>query len=499
MTSQVFSANFKLTDYDLGINNLYSASKLNNKLVVLGGKNSYSGFFRPSALRIFENGRWDSLPPAMILNDTNKEVLTTLMSQVHYDSTGTIWVGSDMMYAYKNGKWSAFFIDDSLKQLRHYNMFCVDIYNNLWITTSIFDQKRTDEGYQGYSELLKFDGKTFEKIVSTNSSSSFTIVSMTGVMPNSIAALSDGRIVLHRFWNEKDIDDDKENHNLIFYNQDGTYNRLKIPSLSGEQFDRAPKDITSIFEDGNKIWFSLNIFSWWFQESNGKWMSGACCSGLLSFKNGNEWEIFDENNGLTVKRDSLRPTYAERVYKFIKLNRYNYLVFGQKSIYTMGEDNVLKSLSLKEIGDNSTIIKANQYGTMEEFKIRCRFDDTNAQFGNYLPDIMDLLTFNNEIWVITQSGIIVFPESLALLGVDDENQNEMSEIVYPNPAHNSLRVNNQIQYDEYIIYNQLGESLLIGSVESAQFNIDVSRLNAGMYLLCLRNKQNQKVLGFIKN
>jgi len=501
VSSQCFSANFKLTNYNLGINNLISASFYKNSIAVLGSNQSVVPFFYNGAIRIYSNNSWDSITTNFKLNDTNKCVLTSLESQIHYDSVGVLWIGSDMLYSYNSGNWSTYFIDDSLKQWRHYDKFCIDAHNNLWITTSIFDNNNFNPNYQGYSELLKFDGKDFKTIIFTNFSRSFSGLSMSGVMPNSICALKDGRIVLHRYWYEKDKDFDKDNHNLIIYNQDGSYSSVQVPSLSGDNYNNFPKDISSVFlDDDNSLWLTMNILSWYSTDKDGKLVPRKCCSGLVNYKDGN-WTIFNEKNGLPV--DILTEQHysvASPVYKFSKLNSLNYIVFGRNTIYSMGKDHILKELNLKEIGDNSTIIRANNFVTDENFKTEYRFDDTNARFMNYFPSIMEYLIYNNEQWVFTQSGIIVIPKEIALLGLEEFPLNENYYEIYPNPSSDFINLKNPGNFYEYSIYDQIGEKLINGFGENVYSKIDIRSLVDGIYFICLKDKQNRTlVYGFVKN
>ncbi len=51
----VYSANYKLSDYTLGINNLISADRFHSKVAVLAMTKDYNTFFSYIGIRIFEN------------------------------------------------------------------------------------------------------------------------------------------------------------------------------------------------------------------------------------------------------------------------------------------------------------------------------------------------------------------------------------------------------------------------------------------------------------
>ncbi|OGU12359.1 MAG: hypothetical protein A2X61_01290 [Ignavibacteria bacterium GWB2_35_12] len=497
-TSVSYSADFKLSDYDLGINNFMAGDRLGNKVAVFCIKKfKESGPFNFSAIRIYEKGKWDSIPTILIINDSIKDIPISTGPQIHFDSTEGIWVGSDMMYCYKNGKWNAFFIDDSLKQWRNYEQFCVDIYNNLWITTSIYDTNKEDgQKYLGNSELLKFDGKSFTTITRTNFCASFRPMSSISASQRSLFALRDGRVVLHRIWYPKDDDFalNDSNSNLIFYNQDGSFTSMQIPSLSGEESKMYIKNVSHIYpEDLNTIWVALNTVSWW-DPFTGE--SGACCSGLVVYKDGN-WVIFDESNNLPVYRDSTL-ILADPTYRIMRLDKSNYLVFAKQMIYSMGNDFILHKANLKAIGDNSLIIRTSSTRPIEYYKTYFRFDDTTSGFHNPIPDIQDVIITNDSVWIITGVGIIVFPKKIVVLNVEETPSTENNSQIYPNPASDFININNQGIYTEYILYNYLGEKLLIGSINSNEFKIDIRSLCNGIYFICLKKNQKQKVIGFIK-
>ncbi|GEM_PF-2852545 len=495
-----YSADFKLSDYSLGVSHTVSADRLGNEIAVLCSTNYIEGGYSYSGFRIYENGKWDSIPSFLKLNNSYKDILHLPQSQIHFDSTEAIWVGSDMMYRYKNGKWDAFFIDDSLKQYRRYEQFCVDIYNNLWITTSINDTSmKKEQDYRGNSEILKFDGQSFKTIVKTNFMYSFKGLSMYGARQSALFALSNGRVVLHRIWNPTDDDFDlnDSNSNLIFYSQDGSFTNMQIPCLSGEKYKEYIKDVSYIYpENLNKIWIALNITSWWNPFTGDE---GSCCSGLVVYQDG-EWIVFDESNNIPVRRDT-SLVMADPIYRILKLDKSNYLVFGGRlrTIYTMGNDYILHKANLKEIGDNSLIIRPSSNSTLENYKINFRFDDTNSVFHTPLPNISDVFIANDSVWVIAGFGIIVFPKNIVVLDIEGTPSHENNSQIYPNPASDFFNVNNPEEYTDYIIYNNLGEKIIKGNIDGNPSRIDIRDLSDGLYFIRLMKNKKHRIIAFIKN
>jgi hypothetical protein len=83
----------------------------------------------------------------------------------------------------------------------------------------------------------------------------------------------------------------------------------------------------------------------------------------------------------------------------------------------------------------------------------------------------------------------------ATLGTNDFNLTEASIKLFPNPAKNTIKVNNLKVSEQYEIYNLIGQSVKEGTIENNQ-RIDISNLVKGVYLLKLKN--NAQTLRFIK-
>ncbi len=404
------------------------------------------------------------------------------------------------MYRYKDGRWDCFFIDDSLQEWRKYNQFCVDIYNNLWIATHIFNNKRNGEiGYHGYSELLKYDGKSLKKIIHSDHSSSFSYLDMKATMPNTIASLKDGSIAILRSWFETPTEYDENNHNLYIIKPNEAIEKYQIPSISGEKTKLLPKNVNSIIEDkkGN-LWLPQDRLSWTY-DSSGQMRFSACCGGLVNFKD-KEWLVFDNNNNLKTywnQRDTF--FYAENISAFMELDNNNYFMMGDKSIYSMGNDYILKEISLKAIGDNSLIIRSKKTWTTDEYKYIYRFDDTSATAGDYLLTVvMDFLEFEDNIWIITQPGIIVFPKSMAILEVDEQMETYQEMQLYPNPASDVVNIKNLNGESNFVIYNHLGEFIEKKTSYFPSVSIDIRKYLPGSYFIRLENNHKYNLLKFIK-
>lgn len=97
----------------------------------------------------------------------------------------------------------------------------------------------------------------------------------------------------------------------------------------------------------------------------------------------------------------------------------------------------------------------------------------------------------------TISGVDTIRAEFKVFPVSIQGLKEASLIIYPNPAHDRLYIakTNKISF-KAAIYSQLGQCLIVNSGEST---IDISHLNAGIYILKLIDKDgNQHRRTFIK-
>jgi hypothetical protein len=99
------------------------------------------------------------------------------------------------------------------------------------------------------------------------------------------------------------------------------------------------------------------------------------------------------------------------------------------------------------------------------------------------------------------SGTCSDTSAVATLSVSQTNglntlQNEIISI-YPNPATNQITIlSNAVRYPlSYNIYNELGQALLVGELNSKNTSLDISSLAPGNYLMLVGTKH----VSFVKN
>jgi len=65
--------------------------------------------------------------------------------------------------------------------------------------------------------------------------------------------------------------------------------------------------------------------------------------------------------------------------------------------------------------------------------------------------------------------------------------------VYPNPAHNVIYIESEID-NSYNIYNSLGEKLLFGEISSGANEIDISSLSPGIFWIKTKKEKLTKII-----
>lgn len=66
-------------------------------------------------------------------------------------------------------------------------------------------------------------------------------------------------------------------------------------------------------------------------------------------------------------------------------------------------------------------------------------------------------------------------------------------IIYPNPVKNVLYVKNAEAGSDYHIYNSIGQSVIVGSINTGNTEINMSRLSSGMYVIIINREIVKKL------
>ncbi len=452
---------------------------------ILGLVTDYPGIYSHGAVAVYENDNWTKLPDT-VYSFGKFPLPITISSSLNYDSSGNIWVSGLQLYKFVNGKWQVFSKSDPDSIWRTYQHFCIDKYNNVWVTTRVNDNSKLQ-----YSELLRFDGEKFETVLKFDMPFSFLRRGYYGYS-NGIAALPDGRIVVHRTFNKEEEDVKNERiEDLYYINQDLTYQRVKLKTPSGSKYDNFNHIISSILPEADgKIWFCLDYMI--LSDE----MQTTCCSGLVQ-QYGDTWTIFDNSYGFEKV-----TAYPEDVYKSIyfmqKLENKDYFIWAEDCIYLLSKDYKLLKKEWSDIlSNNCKFIVCNSQNNNEDFVQNI----INWFYGNKSspkPSFLGLcVQENGDIWIQLGRGIIVLNKDsiLSISSINIDNTINIS----PNPVKETINLQTPTStiITDYQIIDILGVVLKDRRYISNQ--IDISELSEGVYFIKLLDLNNEvKIIKFIK-
>lgn len=96
---------------------------------------------------------------------------------------------------------------------------------------------------------------------------------------------------------------------------------------------------------------------------------------------------------------------------------------------------------------------------------------------------------------LTESNAGTAPDSCSVLGIGD-NENDVAISIYPNPADDTILLQNITQEYQVAIFNLLGQKVMDQTVNASENAINVSGLSMGTYLLKIDGYSD--VLKFVK-
>ncbi|WP_299100958.1 T9SS type A sorting domain-containing protein [uncultured Winogradskyella sp.] len=146
---------------------------------------------------------------------------------------------------------------------------------------------------------------------------------------------------------------------------------------------------------------------------------------------------------------------------------------------TTGDDGTIVSLDITIPSD--AVIGATR------IRITKTYTDADS------PAIVDPCSISfNPFGTAAQPGYgqaLDFTLSVSSLSVNSFDISQLS--VYPNPIKNTLNVSYNAEIKSVKIYNLLGQNILTHLPNASQFQVDVSSLNAGVYIVKLFSENDQ--------
>ncbi|HRW64054.1 MAG TPA: T9SS type A sorting domain-containing protein, partial [Bacteroidales bacterium] len=99
---------------------------------------------------------------------------------------------------------------------------------------------------------------------------------------------------------------------------------------------------------------------------------------------------------------------------------------------------------------------------------------------------------NGEYWVVVTNEFGCEGSSNRMIIVIESVENELSRVakIYPNPAHDILKIDSDIALDKVEIYNAIGQLFYSMQPSENNLNINISEYEKGMYLVKLSAGNN---------
>jgi hypothetical protein len=101
--------------------------------------------------------------------------------------------------------------------------------------------------------------------------------------------------------------------------------------------------------------------------------------------------------------------------------------------------------------------------------------------NGYHSGLASVFTLSTSVSAPTQSGTYIQAGSIPT-SLQEWNAANTTVMVYPNPANDRVSISSAEKINTIDVYDLKGELILSESVASTQTNLDLSDLNAGIYL-----------------
>ena len=119
----------------------------------------------------------------------------------------------------------------------------------------------------------------------------------------------------------------------------------------------------------------------------------------------------------------------------------------------------------------------------------------NISSQNFVGDIDELKIFNR---VLSVAEIINLTSSCTVTGIEDQQLNNNTLIIFPNPVADQLSINGIEPNGLLSVFNSYGEKVSEIKTADKSFNLNTEHFAAGVYLISYRNEMNIYFKKFVK-
>lgn len=463
---------YQIMDYNFNSKELGAFNYQNDKFLVLGLDTMISWTISYTTPYLYSNGNWTQLPNKLMVNNSEERINANKNSSISPD--GSIWLlGYTNLYHYINGEWKKHTINDpNTSYKREFVTMVVDDLGVPWVFAQVSNSNWTISK----SEVYRFQNDTFELFYQTPSVLSFA--SLGRYSRYSPSYLPGGTLVFTKL---VDANEDPAHNivkDLIFADKDLNIDEYQMPYI--RPYDTSFKAVSCIYaESKEKVWFGIDQYEYLDVNKNKHYSY----SGLL-LKDGSNWKIFDNKDGLPIL---FQDTCFTPILKMKKWGD-TYVLVGNNDLFYMKSDLKIKKISWNNAIADIKFYKANsnvQDSTINSLVINL-LDSNKLQFRVDLTD-------NGKI-MLTSNKCLGIADINAILDVEENPEKALG--VFPNPAKSAISLKN-LEYDTDIeIYNLNGELVKHGIYNGV--SIDINELSVGSYLIKTIKNNNINYFNFVK-
>lgn len=403
-------------------------------------------------------------PNFVLFDHTNVPFTNDSITWVEIDTNNVKWVGTrNGLYRFYNNAWAVYTTSNSTLPDNRIDKFKIAYNNTIWFLNH-------NNGF------IKFDGTNFT-VYNTSNLPSLPTDSIAGIAldSNDVFMWTDynGIIKFNSLTNSIYHIDTTNSclqniESLVYHNNHTFYGVCKNAEINvSSPYPQNKNDSIMYANDFTIVNTNTITINYCFKS-----MFNPCTYfKVLSDKFLNRYEIYQTTSGPFPQK--MRKYNFDNVLIADEANSHTADI--QRAISNYGEYYIFQNGSIElHVTINSPPFSAMYYG------------------GNsIIPDPkitnFDIDIYNN-VWLSTPKGLVVYNDQGVMTNIEEEKLNFIK--IFPNPSADILNIEYEKEIKELIIYNQIGEKLMLK--RTSKF-IDLTDLSNGIYYLEVKKEDNNLI------
>jgi|GEM_PF-6289971 len=461
---------------------------------------SHGQFTQVISIYQYKESRWEEISNVVFENGINRKIATKPKTdrdpqnnpKIYIDENNDLWVTGNAVYHRKNNVWYSYkppIKTDGFDSLYYYQFH--ELYfllNKSPIISSLITTLGPKyNGFRNsYFEMFTLENDSLRHINFEQNVYNVKASSQFMADESKMTVIGDTIVVY------------KPNGTIFFVNPDSTVDSTEFPGNRGNIASNL--QIRQILPIGNSKLIILTDLSTHVVPT-----SPDCCSGIFILENRNKWTVFNEQNGLL--RNIRNNYYSPR--SIIPNPKGGYIVamyannpvglYGQ--LFNLSISNMLTHIPLDNKLTNARIFPRRNFvnGVSKDMFSKIIQAISTNDYGIAIPkqEIYKIrLDWSGNLWCMLDDFIMQIPAFIPT-SVSEENSSNISLLVSPNPANNTVSLSSVPSSCEKIeIVSVHGQ--IMQTITSGYLNINIQSLPTGVYLLKLKTKSGIQTTTFVK-